>query len=105
MVNEAKYYRDLGQRISVARRKRGLTQEGLASLVGLTRTSMVNIEKGRQKVLAHTLMRLSQSLQMKAEELAPTVVGIGKIEDLLRGLPESDRKFVKSAVAPTERSA
>src|SRR5205809_263541 len=70
VLHETEYYRELGQRVQRARIASALTQESLASLVGLTRTSIVNIEKGRQKVLAHTLVRLSRSLNVAIDELA-----------------------------------
>lgn len=91
---EAGYYRELGQRIQRARIAKGLTQEGLASAVGLTRTSVVNIEKGRQKVLAHTLVRLARSLHVGIENLARDAGDDGKIEELLRDLSEPTKQFV-----------
>lgn len=62
-------YRLIGQRIREAREKRGLSQERLANEVALTRTSITNIEKGRQKVLVHTLFLLSEALGVSVVEL------------------------------------
>lgn len=97
MLSDAEYYRDLGLRIQRARARLALTQEALASLVGLTRTSVVNIEKGRQKVLVHTLVRFARALKVGVETLAPDPGNPIKIEDLLRDFSEPDRKFVRSA--------
>ncbi|NNN19728.1 MAG: helix-turn-helix transcriptional regulator [Acidimicrobiaceae bacterium] len=100
MKNEAQYYRELGQRIQRARLRQQLTQENLASLVGLSRTSVVNIERGRQKVLAHVLVRLAHALHMELSDLAQESKEDFKIEELLQHLPESTQAFVRSAVGP-----
>jgi transcriptional regulator with XRE-family HTH domain len=98
MKNEPQYYQELGQRIQRARRQQKLTQEHLALVVGLSRTSMVNIERGRQKVLAHTLVRLAHALHMELSDLAQESKEDFKIEELLQHLPESSQRFVRSAV-------
>lgn len=41
---------DIGRDIRTMRRSRGLTQQQLAELVGLERTSITNIEAGNQSV-------------------------------------------------------
>lgn len=55
MADYQAFYAEVGRRIRQAREKRGLSQEALASAVSLTRTSVTNIEKGRQKFLVHTI--------------------------------------------------
>jgi transcriptional regulator with XRE-family HTH domain len=103
MTRDVRYYQELGQRVQRIRKRRGLTQESLASMVGLTRTSMVNIERGRQKVLAHTLVRLARALQVEIEEVAPDPAEEMKIDEILNGLPEQERELVRSAIAQTEK--
>lgn len=48
-------YRQLGARIEQIRTLMGITQEELAKKVHLTRTSITNIEAGRQVVTLHGL--------------------------------------------------
>jgi transcriptional regulator with XRE-family HTH domain len=67
------FYPCLGQRVRQARREAGMTQALLAARVGLTRASVTNIEKGRQKVLAHTLWRLAETLGVSPEDLVQEV--------------------------------
>ena len=57
-----------------ARRRRGLTQEALARRLKppQTRASISNIEKGAQRVLAHTLVQLAAALDTTVGELLPT---------------------------------
>ncbi len=71
MIREAAFYEELGLRILAKRRDRKVTQEKLAELVGLTRTSITNIEKGRQKVLAHVLLELAEALNTDVADLLP----------------------------------
>lgn len=47
----------LHQRISWARRRKGISQETLAALVGTTRRHMIRIEKGETKSPAPGLLR------------------------------------------------
>jgi DNA-binding XRE family transcriptional regulator len=101
--NEGAFYRELGARIQHGRRKLGLTQAGLASTVFLTRTSIVNIEKGRQKVLCHTLVAMAHALHTDAEKLLPKVIEPDRLEELLRDKPPSDQSFVRSAVAAARK--
>ena len=64
-------YKTVGARLREARRAAKLTQEELASRVSLTRTSVTNIEKGRQKVLLHTLVELAKAVQVPVYDLIP----------------------------------
>jgi transcriptional regulator with XRE-family HTH domain len=72
------FYPCLGQRVRQARREAGMTQALLAARVGLTRASVTNIEKGRQKVLAHTLWRLAETLGVSPEDLVQEVAIVGE---------------------------
>jgi transcriptional regulator with XRE-family HTH domain len=61
------FYKALGARI---RELRGAqTQEQLARAVNLTRTSIVSIEAGRQKLLVHNLFKIAEALGVRPTEL------------------------------------
>lgn len=64
-------YIALGERVRSLREKRHLTQEALADQVGLSRTSVTNIERGRQAVLVHQLLLFARALDAKLTELVP----------------------------------
>ena len=49
-----------------------MTQEKLGSLVGLSRTSIVNIEKGRQHISLHQLFVFASALKVRPEALLPS---------------------------------
>ena len=100
---QKRFYSSLGERLQRARRRQGLTQEELAARIDFTRTSVVNIEKGRQKVLCHTLVDLLRELRVAADELLPSPSEKTKLETLLRATPLSEQRFVRSVVASSER--
>jgi len=48
-----------------------MSQATLAREVLLTRASISNIEKGRQKILVHTLLQIASALKVTLQELVP----------------------------------
>lgn len=70
---EKRLYMLIGERISEARTERGYTQQVLADAIGLTRTSIVNIEKGRQRLPLHILFPIAMQLKVNPRKLIPTV--------------------------------
>ena len=70
-MDKRSVYADLGDRIRKMREGRGLTQEALASLISLSRTSITNIEKGRQSVPLHKIIEIAEALRVDASNLLP----------------------------------
>ncbi len=66
-------YADIGRRIQGRRNKVGMTQEVLGSKLKpkVTRASIANIEGGKQRILAHTLLQLAETLDVEVAELFP----------------------------------
>lgn len=56
-----------GAVISELRKKKGLRQEDLSKLVGLYRTSISNIESGRQKISALMLLKIIDALGLEMQ--------------------------------------
>ena len=78
MLEEAinNFYQSLGLNIKKAREeKMGLTQEKLAKSIGMSRTSIVNIEQGRHHIQIHTLIDISNKLNTDISELIPDLNG------------------------------
>jgi transcriptional regulator with XRE-family HTH domain len=71
MINDDSFYADVGKLIRNARKTRKMTQEGLGKAVSLTRTSITNIERGRQKLLLHTLAKIADVLGVAIAQLVP----------------------------------
>lgn len=93
------FYVAVGARIAAKRNGR-LTQEALGAKTGLTRTSIINIEKGRQQVLLHTLIDIANALQISPVELIPEVENI---ETVLRDKSQKALEWIKSSTARSKR--
>ena len=104
MVDSQEFYTEAGNRIRQARQKIGISQEALASLVSLTRTSVTNIEKGRQNFLAHTLVDLASALQVEPETLLPNKNATIEVEldDLLKNRSPEEQDWIKAVVTSVE---
>lgn len=59
-------YLEIGERIKSRRKALGISQEGLAKSVGLSRVSIVNIECGRQRMPVHVLQKITGELGLKS---------------------------------------
>lgn len=66
------FYVVLGKKVALARRAARLKQNQLAEHVGLSRTSITNIESGRQPVQVHLLVELAGVLGVDLASLLPT---------------------------------
>jgi DNA-binding XRE family transcriptional regulator len=87
------FYHDVGLLIRDARKKaNNMTQEALALSVGLTRTSLTNVEKGRQKLLLHTFTQIAVVLSVQPTDLLPKN----------QNLPNNLRSELPSSLAPAE---
>jgi len=64
-------YWSIGTAIRKARISRGMNQQGLADLVSMRRTSIVNIEGGRQRLPLTTLYDIADALGVQATALLP----------------------------------
>jgi transcriptional regulator with XRE-family HTH domain len=65
------FYRRFGAVLRQRRLAARLTQEDLASRLGLNRTTVVNIEKGRQRIALHQLLVLADVLGCEPLALLP----------------------------------
>lgn len=97
------FYEQLGLRIEQARRKRpGLTQAKLAKAVGLSRTSIVNIEAGRQPVYLHHLVVIADLLEVLPSALIPQAepMPIGFELELKKIDDDASRSFAEKVLSP-----
>ncbi len=60
---------DIGTRISTTRRERGLTQDELADLVGVSRSAVAQWETGRTGQVTGNLSRIADVLEVNVEYL------------------------------------
>lgn len=97
------FYLQVGENICKFRAQQKLSQDDLARLIGLTRTSITNIEKGRQHPPLHIFCEIAEHLKIELSELLPTRVGAGETLDLkvlagsqVRG--ENELAFIETAI-------
>ena len=78
MLDEKKLYGELGKRVQQLRRMQSplMSQAQLATILGLTRTSVTNMERGTQKITLGTLYRLCETFGKSVAELLPEVVDV-----------------------------
>ncbi len=64
-------YREFGRLLRRRRKEAHLTQDDVASRVGLARTSITNIEQGRQHVSLHMVYELASAIGARPQDLLP----------------------------------
>ncbi|MCC6350262.1 MAG: helix-turn-helix transcriptional regulator [Candidatus Eisenbacteria bacterium] len=66
-------YRQIGDRIAAKRRERRplMSQQGLATAAGVSRATIVNIERGRHRVQLHVLYDIARALGAGVQDLLP----------------------------------
>jgi transcriptional regulator with XRE-family HTH domain len=102
------FYEQLGQSLTKARRQRRLTQSRLAAAVSVSRTSITNIEKGRQVVPAHLLAKLAQTLNVPIADLVPANDGLdagGGVDLQLSALKPEQREWATRVIARRQSEA
>ena len=62
---------EFGARIRAARKKANLSPQALGHLVGLSRSSIVNLELGRQRAPVHVIWNLAHALRISVSDLVP----------------------------------
>jgi DNA-binding XRE family transcriptional regulator len=71
-TNETLLYQKLGQKLRQKREAANLTQAKLAEDVGVLRTSITNIEAGRQKAPLYLIYELCAVLQIDVKDVLPS---------------------------------
>lgn len=97
-------YEEIGRRIFEARDKKGFTQEQLAKKIDLKRTSITNIEKGRQQLLVHMLIKIAGALDVEIESLIPETREANEDQMHTDKYPRKSIDWVKAALNKAEKS-
>ena len=98
-------YKEIGRRIREARKAKNVTQSELAEAIGLTRTSVTNIEKGRQKLLVHSLFEIAAALKVSLGHLIEESMRdeTTKLEiQIPSTVSDKDRALIESAISPSK---
>jgi transcriptional regulator with XRE-family HTH domain len=70
-ADQGSFYRELGKRLQKARKAAGLNQQKIAAVAGLTRTSITNIENGRQPLHVEALCKIAAAVKVSILDLIP----------------------------------
>lgn len=81
MTKVEPFYTEVGQRIQKLRNDKKLSQTALGILLSpkVTRASIANIETGKQRILAHTLVQLAEALETTLTDLVPPQKQINQV--------------------------
>jgi transcriptional regulator with XRE-family HTH domain len=97
------FYVEAGKLMRAAREKKGISQEQVGKAVGLSRTSINNIEKGRQKVLLDTFCKIARVIDEKPQALVALLPVPESVPDsvhkMLKQLPPGERQFIEEGIA------
>ncbi len=100
-------YRAIGRRIADLRRLRvpALSQEDLATKVGLTRVSVTNIENGKHRVQIHTLYAIALALEVSLSELLPSAIEPSSEYPFAQPVTSTVREAIVRMTSPKRRGA
>jgi transcriptional regulator with XRE-family HTH domain len=75
-----------------------LTQDQLGQKIGLSRTSITNIEKGRQKIFLHILAGIASVLGVPLNQLLPPEPATKRMDSKFSHLSGPEQTFVTSVI-------
>lgn len=73
LIDEARLYFQIGERLKAKRSEMKISQSELAKVVGVLRTSISNIETGRQKAPLHLLYNICAALNVEPSAILPSL--------------------------------
>lgn len=98
------FYVAVGDRVRSARQGARLSQSMLARRIGFTRSSVANLEAGRQHITLHLFVLIAQALDVEPVKLLPKEPfaygdSLDEIGEHLADTPDTTQDFVRGAVA------
>jgi transcriptional regulator with XRE-family HTH domain len=110
-ARSTQFYRLVGAKVRSARIEAGLSQATLAEQVGLTRSSMANLEAARQRTSLYHFVLISRALGVEVSSLLPNDPSPldsqleSSLKNELADSPETTQDFVLGAVARLNSNA
>lgn len=98
MTHEDTLYVELGRRVRAARQSAGFSQMDLARRLGMSRTSITNLEQGHQRVALHVFLKLAAALGADPATLLPSADHGEDETPELRGLDKGTAQWVRRVV-------
>lgn len=103
--------KQIGKRIQMIRKHRGLTQENLAEMLGISTNHMSSLERGLYNVKIEMLVRIMNCLDCTADDLFCDVIKSGykakasRLSDLIAELPAREQKRIFDVVETMVQNA
>lgn len=101
------FYAITGRNIKNVRIAHGVSQTQLAHLIGFNRSSVANLEAGRQRIALHLFFLIAEALDAHPNEILPDVqlleeikpVTIDRLDEHLIGTTSTTQDFVRGTMA------
>lgn len=103
MIDAVAFYGEVGRRIRLERERRVWTQDMLSAKVSLTRSSISNIEAGRQKFLLHDLAEIAFAFGVPLSQLLPSTLHAVSAKSL-KGVSREERDWIESPISSVPES-
>ena len=102
--SQGSFYTALGRNIRQSRTRAGLTQSALAEVIGMTRTSITNIEQGRQPVYVDVLVQIARATDTSCEKLlSDTTASMLDVTELIATYPAEQQVWIKNVLSAKRR--
>lgn len=101
MENNRDFIKEMGYRISIQRKRLGLTQEQLAELSDVSPQLISNAENGTRAISSDKLYRISKALKVSADYLLSGEAGdkdAQLLQDKLSNVPTNKRNAIDRIV-------
>lgn len=96
------FYQEFGKLLKRARgsqvQRSLITQEHLANALGMSRSSIANIEKGRQPVQLHLVVRMAEILGVEVGSLIPQQLPAAMSKERTLAVAELQRQGASTSV-------
>jgi transcriptional regulator with XRE-family HTH domain len=97
----------VGRNIKNVRIERRVSQARLAHLIGFNRSSVANLEAGRQRIALHLFFLIAEALDAQSDEILPDMqlldetdpVAMDSLDEQLIGSTSTTQDFVRGTVA------
>jgi transcriptional regulator with XRE-family HTH domain len=73
MIDDAKLYTDIGNKLKTIRVEKKINQDQVAKKLSLSRTSIINFEKGNQRISLHDLFQYCEFLKIDITDVLPSM--------------------------------
>lgn len=103
-------YKDIGNRIKIKRKQKGITQERLAELTGISIPHMSNIENANTKVSLSVLVNIANALECTVDELLCSNLTINTnatnsiINDIFDGCTKEEKAIIIDVMESLKKS-